>query len=163
MTLIVIAIIALVLFGLAFFTKRRFGVLGLALASGVVLAQNATKFLGDFFESQALPVAPLTYDSAATVVLIILPALVLLAGGPKYHTRQAAFVGALGFSLLGTFFLLGPLTTALPTTDMSIRNALIVVSQWQNVIVVVALLLALLDTFMVHGAVGRRHHRANKH
>lgn len=163
MTLIVIVVIWLALFGLAFFTKRRFGVLGLALAAGVVLAQNATRFVGDFFESQNLPVAPLTHDSAATVILIILPAIVLLAGGPKYHTRQAAFIGALGFSLLGTFFLLGPLTTALPTTDVAIRNTLTIVSQWQNVIVVVALLLALIDTFMVHGAVGRRHHKANKH
>ncbi len=163
MTLIVIVVIWLALFGLAFFTKRRFGVLGLALAAGVVLAQNATSYVGDYFERNQLPVAPLTYDGAATVLLIVAPAMLLLAGGPKYTSRHAAFIGALGFSLLGTFFLIGPLTTALPTSDMSIRTSLQVLSQWQNVIVVVALLLALLDTFMMHGAVGKRHRKSGKH
>lgn len=157
MTLVIILVILCALFGLAFVTKRRFGVLGLALAAGVVLAQSASHYVGQFFEQQGLPVAPLSYGSAATVLLILLPALLLLMGGPVYRSKKSAFVGALGFALLGTFFLLGPLTTALPADNQTIRSALVVIAQWQNVIVVVALVLALLDTFMVHGAVARHH------
>ena len=40
MTLIVILVIAIALFGLAFATKRRFGVLGLALAAGVLIRRR---------------------------------------------------------------------------------------------------------------------------
>lgn len=162
MTLIVILVVAVALFGIAFFTKRRFGILGLALTAGVVLAQSATRYVADFFESQNLPVEPLSYHSAATVLLILLPALILLAGGPTYASKKAAVVGALGFALLGTFFLLGPLTTALPTSDLSVREALIKIAQSQDIIIIVALVLALIDTFMVHGAAGR-HRKASKH
>lgn len=163
MMLIAIAGIWITLFGLAFVTRRRFGVLGLALASGVVLAQNATSYVGDIFEQYQLPVAPFSYDGAATVLLIVAPALLLLAGGPRYSTRKASLIGALGFSLLGTFFLLGPLTTALPADDLAVRSALQILSKWQNLIVIVALLLALLDTFMVHGISGGRHKKSSKH
>ncbi len=157
MTLIVIVVVAIALFGLAFVTKRRFGVLGLALAAGVVLAQSATNYVSDFLQQQALPVAPLTYDGTATIILILLPALILLVGGPTYSSKKAAIIGALGFALLGTFFLLGPLTTALPTTDTAVRNVLVVVAQSQDIIVIVALVLALLDTVMVHGGLSRHH------
>ncbi len=157
MTLVIILVILCALYGLAFMTRRRFGVLGLALAAGVVLAQSASRYVGQFFEQQSIPVAPLSPGSAATVLIILLPPLLLLMGGPVYRSKKSAFIGALGFALLGTFFLLGPLTTALPADDQVIRNALVVISQWQNVIVVIALVLALLDTFMVHGAVARHH------
>lgn len=162
MTLIVIAVITLLLFCAAFFTQRRFGVLGLALAAGVVLAQNGSVMLGDLMQKQNFSVEPLTYSSAATIFLILAPALILLFGGPTYSDKRSAFVGSLGFALLGIFFLLGPLTTALPTTDETVRDVLVKVSQSQNVIVILALLLALIDTFMVHGPIGH-HRRSSKH
>lgn len=162
MTLIVIFVVSLALFGIAFVTKRRFGVLGLALAAGVVLAQNATGYVSGFLEQQQLPVAPLSYNDTAKILLILVPAFLLLAGGPTYHSKKAAVAGALGFALLGTFFLLGPLTTALPTEDPSIRDILVQIANSQNLIVIVALSLALIDTFMVHGVVSR-HRKSSKH
>lgn len=162
MTLVIILVILLALFGLAFFTKRRFGVLGLALAAGVVLAQSASGYLSGFLEQNNVPVAPLDYDSTAVIAIILAPAFLLLMGGPIYHSKKAAFIGAVGFALLGTFFILGPLTTALPADDQSIRSALVMISQWQNSIVISALLAALVDTFMVHGVVAR-HHKSSKH
>ncbi len=163
MTLVIIVVILLALFGLAFSTKRRFGVLGLALAAGVVLSQNASKHVADVLESFVMPVEPFTYGAAATMLLTLTPALILLAGGPTYRDKKSALIGATGFALLGTFFVLGPLTTALPTTGSTIHDILVILAQWQNVIVVVALMLALVDTFMVHGAVGRRYHKDKNH
>ena len=162
MTLIVILVVAIALFGIAFLTKRRFGILGLALAAGVVLAQSATSYVSDFFRQQNLPVAPLSYNDTATVLLIMLPSLILLAGGPTYSSKKMAIVGALGYALLGTFFLLGPLTTALPTQDPGVRDVLVRVAQSRDIIVIVALVLALIDTFMVHGSAGRRH-KSSRH
>lgn len=162
MTLIVILVVALALFGIAFVTRRRFGILGLALAAGVVLAQSATSYVGDFLEQQGLPVAPLSYNDTATIILIMLPSFFLLAGGPTYTTKKMALVGAFGYALLGTFFLLGPLTTALPTDDPSVRNVLVKIAQSQDLIVIIALVLALIDTFMVHGSAGRRY-KSSKH
>lgn len=163
MTLMIIVAIMVGLFGLAFATKRRFGVLGLALAAGVVLSQNASSYVANALQVYGVPVEPFSYGSAAMILLIILPAMVLLAGGPTYRDAKAALVGATGFALLGTFFILGPLTTALPEGSSTVRDIVVVLAKWQNMIVVAALVLALVDTFMVHGAVGRRYHKEKKH
>lgn len=162
MTLIIILVVLLALFGLAFVTKRRFGVLGLALAAGVVLAQNASVFVAGYIKSQSLSVEPLSYSSVATIALILAPALILLAGGPTYNSKRAATVGAVGFALLGTLFLLGPLTTDLPSTDSAVRNVLNIIARYQNIIVICALVLALIDTYMVHGGIAA-HHDKKKH
>jgi len=151
MTIVLIVIIFGALTALAFVTKRRFGVLGLSLAAGVVLSQNATRYVSDFFANNSVPVEPLTYNSAAAITLIMLPPLVLMFGGPKYSSHKTAIFGAVGFGLLATFFLIGPLTSSLPPAQASVRDALLLISDWENVIVIIALLLALLDTFLVHG------------
>lgn len=162
MTIVLIAIIFAALTGLAFVTKRRFGVLGLSLAAGVVLSQNATAYVSDFLASNTLPVEPLTYNSAAAISLIILPPLVLMFGGPKYNSHKTAIFGAIGFGLLATFFLIGPLTSSLPPAEPVVRDTMLLISDWENVIVIVALLLALVDTFLVHG-ISKPHNKSSKH
>lgn len=150
MTLVIITVLAIALFGLAYGTKRRFGVLGLGLAAGVLLAQHATKFVSAQLKSYDVPVEPLTYDVSAIVVLTLLPALLLLVGGPKYFVKRSAVIGAVAFALLGTLLILGPLTTALPTEDTAIRQALLFVSKWQGTIIAIAIMAAVLDTVLLH-------------
>lgn len=151
MTIVLLLAVLVVLFLLAFVTKRRFGVLGLSLAAGVVLSQNATNYLANFYANNQIHIEPLSYDSAASLTLILLPALILLVSGPKYSTKKAALIGSTGFALLGMFFLAGPLTASLPPADPLVRDILLIVGEWESLIVIVALALALLDTFMVHG------------
>ncbi len=162
MTLVIIFTILLALFGLAFATKRRFGVLGLALAAGAVLAQYASSYVGDWLQQYELSLAGMSYDMTASVLLIMTPSLLLLAGGPTYRTHRAAIVGALGFALLGLFFVLGPISTVLPATNDLTHDALIVMARLQTYVIVAALVFALLDTFMIHGAAGRRYHKDEK-
>lgn len=152
MTLVIIVGIALVLFGLAFGTKRRFGVLGLGLAAGVLLAQNAFGPVAEFFKDYVVPVGPLSYDTAAIVFLTLLPALLLLIGGPKYASKKAAILGSVAFALLGTLLILGPLTTELPTLEPAVKSTLDVIAQYQSVIVASAIIAAVIDTIMQHGS-----------
>lgn len=151
MTLVIIFAILAVLFSLAYATKRRFGVLGLGLAAGVVLSQHATSLLSPLLESWALPVAPLSFSAAASIILTMTPALVLLIAGPTYHSQKSTIIGAVGFALLGTFFIPGPLSAALPISDTTTRDSLLIISRWQNSIVVIAIVLALIDTMLIHG------------
>ena len=150
MTLVIIVGIAIALFGLAYSTKRRFGVLGLGLAAGVLLAQNATSFVAGIFKSYDLPVEPLTYAVSATVTLTLLPALLLLVGGPSYISKRSAVIGATAFAVLGTLLILGPLTTALPTIDSGIKQMLDFIAQWQAAIIALAILAAVFDTILLH-------------
>ena len=151
MTLVIIVAIALALFGLAFVTKRRFGVLGLGLAAGAILAQSWSREAAHWLSDNHIPVQPLSHFTASTLLLILLPALLLLIGGPKYTERKYAIIGSACFALLGTMLLIGPLTTDLPTADSSIHVALVFIARWQNVLIAVGIALAIIDMLLAHG------------
>lgn len=159
MTLVILAAIALVLFILAFLTKRRFGVLGLGLAAGAVLSQAWGRELGFAMAANQIPVGPLSYTTAATVALILIPALLLLIAGPKYAKRGYAVIGAVLFALLGTLLLIAPLLMDLPTTDATIESVLDFVAKWQNVLIAGGIALAIVDTLHAQGAKfpGKKH------
>lgn len=163
MTLVIIGIILVTLFSIAFFTRRRFGVLGLALAAGTVLSQYASGYVGNFLKNSGLAFGLIDYGVVASIVLIVSPALLLLAGGPTYRDKKAAIVGATGFALLGMFFVIGPLSTVVPTYDPLVRDTLVVMAALQNYVIIAALVFALIDTFMIHGTIGRRYHKDKKH
>lgn len=152
MTLVIIVAVLLALFALAFLTRRRFGVLGLALAAGVLLAQHADEAIADAIQIAGVPVEPFTYKAAAGIILTLLPALLLMIGGPKYLDKRAAIIGAVAFALLGTLLILGPLTTALPTLDFAVKSSLDTIAQYQSGIIAGAIAIAVLDTILLHGA-----------
>lgn len=163
MTIMVILILLIILFAIAFYTRRRFGVLGLALAAGTVLSQYASPYIAELLRHNMLTIGGMDYKVLASIILIISPALLLLAGGPTYRDRRAAVLGAVGFALLGMFFVLGPLSSVLPTNDALVRDTLVIMSSLQNYVIVAALIFALIDTFMIHGSIGRRYHKDKKH
>lgn len=94
--------------------------------------------------------------------LTLLPALILLTGGPVYTKRHSAIVGAIGFALFGVVLILGPLSTAIPPGDMQTRSIVAMIGNWQEYIVIAGIVLALIDTFMVHNAAAK-HQKAAKH
>jgi len=150
MTLVILLIVLACLSLLAYVTKRRFGVLGLALCAGLVLSQQLTGDVSNVLKAGDVPVEPLGYASAASALLILLPALTLLLAGPKYHDARMRLVGALGFGAFATMLLLGPLTTDLPTLDTSVKPALDMVAANKTWIITIAVILAVLDTFALH-------------
>lgn len=150
MTLVLIFVIALGLFTLAFLSKRRFGTLGLALAAGALLSEQLTRNFSLILERNSVPVEPLGYSAAASVALILLPSLVLLLSGPTYKTKKAAAIGAIAFALMATMLILGPLTTALPALEPLIWDALQFVSEYQSLMIAGGVVGAVIDTWLTH-------------
>lgn len=150
MTLVIILLILLGFVALAYITKRRFGVLGLGLAAGVLLAQHAGRAVAEFFVLNSVPVAPFTPIVLATVILTVLPALLLLIGGPTYSSKLPKIIGSIGFGLLATLLILGPLTVALPTEDATVKQLLDIIAEWQSAIIAGAIALAVIDTILQH-------------
>lgn len=104
---------AVLLWALAFLSKRRFGVLGLALAAG---ASMSTVWVGDvtpFIASVGVAATQPPLESLVSAGLILLPAAVLLLGGPVYRGKGQRIVGAVFFALLAMTLLLEPLAAAL--------------------------------------------------
>jgi len=150
MTLVIIIVIFAALFALAFVTKRRFGILGLGLAAGALLASELTRDVAAIFEDYSVPVEPLSTLAAAKIALIILPALFLLASGPAYTKKLEALFGAFAFALMATLLVLGPVTTSLPLAEQGVKEVFDLLSSHQSLILAVMVGLSLADVMLTH-------------
>lgn len=149
MTLIVTLVIGLALFGLAYVSRRRFGVLGLSLTAGALLAGQMTKDLSRLISENNVPVEPLSAVSAASVFLTLLPALVLLLSGPSYKKKKQATVGAVFFAVMAMLLILGPLTSSLPP-DKIMRPFYVWVAEYNSLLLAIAVAAAVIDMWMTH-------------
>lgn len=150
MTLVIIAGLAITLFAVAYLTKRRFGVLGLGLAAGLVLSQELTRYVAKFLQYGDFPVEPLKYTTAATILLILAPVIALLFAGPRYYDKHKTVISSLLFAALATIILMEPLARDLPTYDASIEPAMSWLAAHTSIIIVVGIIAALLDTLHMH-------------
>lgn len=113
---IVILAILVALFALTFFTKRRFGVLGLALAAGAVLSDLWAADVTPYVQKAGFVISAPPMQTVVAAIIILLPAVLLLFSGPTYHKKIQRVVGAFAFALLAVAFLLEPLGNALVLT-----------------------------------------------
>lgn len=145
---IIVLILVVLLFAVSFFTRRRFGVLGLALAAGAMLSETWTPGLTPYVHEAGVRLVAPPLESVVGSVLILLPAILLLFSGPTYHTLWQKIVGSAVFALLALSFLLEPLGGALVLTgDSQTVYAFLVDNRtW---IITGGILYALVDLLMV--------------
>lgn len=149
MTVIVSLVIALALFGLSFLSRRRFGVLGLALAAGALLASQMTKDLSRLISQYDIPVEPLSAISAASIFLTLLPALILLLGGPSYKKRKQAITGAIAFTVMAMLLILEPLTGSM-SPDRLMEPFVAWVSRYDSLLLAIGIGFAVMDAWMIN-------------
>lgn len=143
MAFFLLFVIAL-LFAVAYFTKRRFGVLGLALCAGALLSDMWTADITPLIRNAGVQLLTPPLATVVAVGLVLLPAIVLLFSGPKYSKLWKRAVGAVAFALLAISLLLVPLGTGLVLDDTTQEYYNFLVNN-RNVIITVAIAYALLD------------------
>jgi hydrogenase/urease accessory protein HupE len=143
LTLGVFAGLAILLFAGAFVSKRRFGLLGLALTAGATLSTIWSYDAGLVISSTGLvPDGEIT--TAVTLSLIVLlPAIVLLFHGYAYKSVFGRVIGALLFTCLALAFLLQPVSLALPQE----ATVEIIKDNYRDVIISVGVVFAVIDLF----------------
>lgn len=145
-----LAIVGVVLFLLAYATKRRFGVLGLALAAGYVLQRlweaELPAWAGYLQIPDSLIVSPVTLLGMA---IVLLPSIILLFGGPTYKTAHGRLVGSIGYALLALVFCIGPLSNSLTLLGDG-KVVFDFVMTYRDYIMTGSLVLAVIDMFQVH-------------
>jgi hypothetical protein len=151
-------IVAVGLFVSAFITKRRFGLLGLALAAGSILSGIWGYDAGLVASLFGIPANPLTV-AAVSALLVLLPAAVLLFHGNKYKTLIGRVIGASLFTLLATAFLIEPLSHVLVPQGIGAE-----IYRWlllnKNMIIGVGLIVAIIDLFLTKPAhLSSKHHK----
>lgn len=151
---IILIIILAMLFALTFFTKRRFGVLGLALAAGAVLSNFWATDLTPMVRQMGLETISPPLTSVVAAALVLLPALVLLFSGPSYTHMVERVIGSAAFALLALAFLLPTLGSALTLYGDSLKIYTFI-SDHRVWLVTLGLLFAIFDLL----AVKTRRHR----
>jgi hypothetical protein len=155
--IIICLLIAVMLFVAEFMAKRRFGLLGLALAAGSFLSGIWGYDAGLIASGLGIPSTPST--SAAILALItLLPAIVLLFHGYIYKTLLGRLIGAGLFTLLALAFLIDPLghILILYGSGANIYNWLV---ENRTVIIGLGLIVAVIDLFLTKPVqLSSRHH-----
>lgn len=157
--MIFLIVIAL-LFAVVFFTKRRFGVPGLALAAGAMLSTLWVGDLTPIIANAGIQIIKPPLSSVVSAVLILLPALLLLSSGPTYKGTIQRVVGSLAFAVLAIALLLEPLGSALVmnTTGKPVYEFFV---QYRAVIVTAGLIFAVVD--LLFTKTPHRHHKDKEH
>ncbi len=146
---IVLIVIVAILFVFAYLTRRRFGVLGLALCAGYLLSTTWTDTVTPWVEGAGVELYAPPLASVVAAVLVLVPPVLLLFSGPVSHGKWQRLISALAFTLLATAFLLGPLGSSLilHSTSLDVYNFLI---NNRSAIITIAIIYALYDTLTLH-------------
>lgn len=146
MEIIAILIIAISLFVAAFVTKRRFGLLGLALAAGSIISGIWSYDAGLIPSLFSIPSG--SYTSAiVSSILILLPAGLLLFHGYSYKNLLGRVVGASLFTILAMAFLAEPISRALIVQGVGASTYNIFIDN-KTTIIGIGLIIAIVDLFL---------------
>lgn len=145
--LVVAVLLAVGLFFASYVTRRRFGVLGLALAAGAVLSANWAATLTPFLQRHGVHLIAPPLESLVQLVLILAPPFVLLFSGQTYSKMLPRVVGSLAFSLLAMAFCVDVLSTTLvaDTSNVAVFRQL---HDNQSLIIVAGIIAALADIIL---------------
>lgn len=153
--LMIFAVLLIVLFALAYVTKRRFGVLGLALCAGAILSAGWATTLTPWVAAQGVTFVSPPLSAVVAALLTLLPAILLLFSGPTYAGKLQRIAGSAAFALLASVFLLGPLGEAL-VWDSTSAQVYQFLTDSGNVIIVVGIVMAITDVLMTQSP---KHHK----
>lgn len=149
--IIVFAGLAVALFAVSFITKRRFGLLGLALAAGATLSTLWSQDAGYVVAATGLfPKGEFT-QAATQSFVVLLPAILLLFHGSTYKNVMSRAIGSLLFTILALAFLVEPLSYALPLDGFG-ATVYETIKQYKDLIISLGVILAVVDLFLTKPA-----------
>lgn len=159
---IIIGIAALALFALAYVTKRRFGVLGLALAAGYVLSRLWEQDIPLLVDRIGIEFEAVSSVTVVTLLVILLPSIALLFGGPTYKTKRGRLIGSALYAVLAVVFSLGALEYSLVLMGQG-REVFEFLLANQQYILTIALAGAVVDIMHARSSSGSSEKHDKKH
>lgn len=149
--IIVFTVLAIVLFLGAFISKRRFGLLGLALTAGATLSTLWSYDAGLVVSSTGLVRDGVVTQAVTQSLVVLLPAILLLFHGYAYKNRISRIVGSLLFTVLALAFLIEPIGYALPLEGVG-AQVYATLKDYKDIIISVGVVLAIVDLFFTKPA-----------
>lgn len=149
--ILVFAALALVLFAGAFVSKRRFGLLGLALTAGATLSTIWSYDAGLVVSSTGLVPEGVITQAVTQSLVVLLPAILLLFHGYTYKNVVGRIIGAVLFAVLALAFLVEPIGYALPLEGIG-ADVYGFLKNYKEVIISIGVILAIADLFFTKPA-----------
>lgn len=149
--IITFAVLAIVLFVGAFISKRRFGLLGLALTAGATLSTIWSYNAGLVVSATGLVPEGVVTQAVAQSAVVLLPAILLLFHGYSYKNILSRIIGALLFTLLALAFLVEPIQYMMPLEGLG-ATVYSYLTQYKDVIISIGVILAVVDLFFTKPA-----------
>ena len=137
----------LLLFGLAYLTKRRYGVLGLALAAGSMISSLWVSDVTPMLVNVGVTMTRPPLESVVSAGLILLPALLLITSGPAYLKTPQRVIGALLFAVFAGVLLLQPLGSALIMEGVG-QQVYLFLGQNRQIIITLCMTAAIIDLLL---------------
>lgn len=135
----------------AFISKRRFGLLGLALTAGATVSTIWDETAGIMVSATGLvPDGPIT-QAVTQSLIVLLPAILLLFHGYTYKAMVPRILGSLSFAILGLAFLIEPIGYALPLDGIGTQVYNQIVT-YKEVIISAGVIFAVIDLFFTKPA-----------
>lgn len=156
----ILLIVIAALFTIAFFTRRRFGVLGLALAAGATLSAMWVGDLTPIIAKAGIIIVQPPLSSVVAVALTLLPAVLLLSSGPVYRSMLQRVVGSSMFAVLAIAFLLPALGSALVIDGVG-QSVYAFFVHYHTYIITAGLMVAVIDVLI--SKTSKRHKEHDKH
>ena len=148
---IILGGIAAALWFLAFISKRRFGLLALALTAGATVSSLWSYDAGLLLASLGLvPAGPIT-DAAVLSLITLLPAFLLFFHGHAHRGLAGRIIGSTLFVLMAMALLVEPIGVALPVTGVG-AQLYALLNQYGGVIISAGVVLAVFDLLLVKTA-----------
>lgn len=154
-TLFVLGVSFALLFALPFVMKRRFGLLGLALAAGALLSEYLTEGAQALLESQGITLVQPPLASVVAVSLALLPAILLLFAAPAAGGKIPRLAGSLAFAAMAFLIILPELQNIFVINSAAVP-ILETIAQYKNTILAGIIIYAVVDTVLGQGKPGRR-------
>ncbi len=151
---VALAVVLAVFWVLAYFSKRRFGVLGLALASGALISQAWSGQLIGLLERADISLASLSMAGVVSIGLVLLPAAVLLFSGPSYGSKKGRAIGAGLFAVFAITLVAEPISSMLVLDELG-RTFFDYLASHQAYIITAGVVLAVLEVLATHTVSGR--------
>lgn len=146
--IMILGIIVAALFAATYFTRRRFGVLGLALCAGFIVSGLWTADVTPLVRQAGVELLSPPLASVVAGTLVLLPAVILLFSGPTYSKRGPRLIGSIVFALLAAALLLPSLYNGL-VLDANGKHIYDLLSQNRNAIITAAIVYALFDILTI--------------
>ena len=142
------------LFLLPFLMKRRFGLLGLALAAGALLSAYLTEAVQAFLESQDITLGQPPLASVVAVSLVLFPAMLVLFGSPSSSGKTQRIVSSLLFASMA-FLIILPELQNIFVIDPAAMPVLETVAKYKSTALAALIIYATIDTALGQGRPGK--------